>query len=151
MRIDCNIEAMSRKELEAAFFDVVDKLEGLTDTASGLSEKLQYSMRKELGKVRVNKRRFGTQQDSLILTALLSGNICTYNFIAEFCRRNVADDIISKGHVAVSIYCLRKGLILLGVEIQTIYGTGYKMDKKSINNLKALIHKYHPEEPPACT
>ncbi len=146
MRFDCNVEVMSRAELETAYFNVVDTAETLLNAKENLSGRIQIALRKELGLCVVNTHPIGTRRDGEILAALMIGRICSTEFLAETVRQPGISKYVCTNQVRVYICGLRKVLPCLGIEIETIRFQGYVMDGLSIKNLQTLINKHNNKD-----
>lgn len=146
MRFDCNVEAMSRTQLEAAYFNAVDTAETLLNEKEDISGRIQIALCKEFGLCIINGRQFGRKQDGQLLAVLMKGQLYSTKFLAEAIRDQNKDTYITGNHIRVLIHALRKAMACLEIHISTVKLQGYVMDTKSITNLQSLINKHNNNE-----
>ncbi|PCI53865.1 MAG: hypothetical protein COB36_11540 [Alphaproteobacteria bacterium] len=131
---DLNVEAMSRDELQDAYFDAVHQYEEITG-GDETTLRLQKYMQSLPSLEGVNSK--GSKQTAKTLSLLLTGRIITHEYLTEIIAIHSTNARFSLGGVV--IHRIRKYLTPLGIEIENIYGVGFQMPKHSIDRLRSLI------------
>lgn len=107
---------------------VVDELQYLVElSAAKLTEIETYGVLK-LGL---------TKQQIMILQRLMRGIPLGSDTLGEFLSRNELADPVSQ--LKVQIHKMRPKLASIGVTIETVWGFGYRMDRKNIDTLRSWL------------
>ncbi|MCF6219674.1 MAG: helix-turn-helix domain-containing protein [Robiginitomaculum sp.] len=139
MNIDLNVEAMSRQDLIAAYFDLVDRLEAIFCVNNeGLNSVVAFVKHHETNK------KYSSLGCAKTLCLLLSGRLVSRESIVAATATNKAPEdcvTVSGGMASVYICNLRKILKPLRIEIITSRGLGYYLNPSHITPLKQAIEQ----------
>jgi DNA-binding response OmpR family regulator len=137
------VEHMTRADLEHNYFNAVYIAEYLLDAQNPQALHIQYALREEIKFHKIYGRYIGTQQDGLILAALMTRKVCTLAHLSMVIKKPRSDTVVSHRHLRVVVCGLRKALAPLNIHIKTIHSQGYALDEKSIDALKNFLKKHN--------
>lgn len=115
--------------------------EALVNHILDLEFLLSSAVPSEVNVVRIRRRLRIKPTEARIISALLTGRVCTNEYLRTVAGISEEIDDV-RGAIAVRIHFIRKAIEKTGAKIANVYGTGFVMEPSDIKLIKEAIAEH---------